>query len=566
MLKRIAGIFLFSVLTFLTGQAQLTLSPYSRYGLGETFGFSSTRNYSMGGLGIGSANYNSVNVSNPASYAALRYTTLDLSSYFAYVKQNDANGKSENLTGGFHNFSLAFRTNKNIGLSVGIGPYSSVGYDVRLQDSILVDTAYEKYSLLYRGDGGLNQAYFGISVRFIKRLFVGVNFSYLFGTSNYSYTSVFSNANYKPFNYRDEVTIKGFLPRIGVQYQDTIKFKVLVDEVKEGARVKSQFQKELGILGKSKNKLSIKKAELDVKDKEVRAFKAEIEKERNVLQGKIDELRKVPGVDEKAIIKLERQDRVLARKRKRKEQAQQKSVRKWKDQDRRLAKQIQFYTRRIEEIDDKVAKIEAGTLERKVKKDRKILYRIGGIIDPPMNVSGERVIEYSNPSVIDTLGGTVKSKVGLPLRYGFGFTLTQPAKWTAGVDVSVDNWKTLKYFGEPNTLTNAIKFNVGGEYIPDYYSSKFHKRIAYRAGAYYERTLFNKNGTQISEMGVTAGVGVPIGRPERGLEALMFSRINLGLSYGIRGTTTNNLVKEGILMFRLGVNLNDRWFIRRRFD
>ena len=34
--------------------AQISLSPYSRYGLGDIYSPTNTRNYAMGGIGIGS--------------------------------------------------------------------------------------------------------------------------------------------------------------------------------------------------------------------------------------------------------------------------------------------------------------------------------------------------------------------------------------------------------------------------------------------------------------------------------------------------------------------------------
>ena len=50
--KRILGLSLLFIFTAITLQAQLTLSSYSRFGLGSIFEPNSTRNFAMGGLGL----------------------------------------------------------------------------------------------------------------------------------------------------------------------------------------------------------------------------------------------------------------------------------------------------------------------------------------------------------------------------------------------------------------------------------------------------------------------------------------------------------------------------------
>src|SRR5687768_959217 len=62
---------------FLSAQAQTENSPYSRYGLGDIVPGQNILNRGMGGVTAAYSDFHTVNFTNPASYAKLKYTTLD---------------------------------------------------------------------------------------------------------------------------------------------------------------------------------------------------------------------------------------------------------------------------------------------------------------------------------------------------------------------------------------------------------------------------------------------------------------------------------------------------------
>ena len=66
------------------------------------------------------------------------------------------------------------------------------------------------------------------------------------------------------------------------------------------------------------------------------------------------------------------------------------------------------------------------------------------------------------------------------------------------------------------------------------------------------------NDQSIKEFGMTFGVGIPVGN--------MFSNLNLALEVGRRGTTDANLVEEKFANFKMSLSLNDRWFIKRKYN
>jgi hypothetical protein len=66
------------------------------------------------------------------------------------------------------------------------------------------------------------------------------------------------------------------------------------------------------------------------------------------------------------------------------------------------------------------------------------------------------------------------------------------------------------------------------------------------------------NNRQITDFGITFGVGLPVYRSK--------STINIAAEFGKKGTTEDNLVLEDYFRLNLMVNLYDLWFIKRRFD
>ena len=65
------------------------------------------------------------------------------------------------------------------------------------------------------------------------------------------------------------------------------------------------------------------------------------------------------------------------------------------------------------------------------------------------------------------------------------------------------------------------------------------------------------NNIPLTESGISFGMGIPLG----GL-----SNANIGLEFSQRGQKENNLVKESQIALRIGLSLNDAWFIKRQYN
>ena len=203
---------------------ELTLSPYSRYGVGDIFNTSSTRNAAMGGIGVATDNYFSVNRINPASYADMLFTTLDISGFGQYSQLRTRTDSENQLTSGFQNLSLGFPTNKKLALAIGFSPYSAVGYNISSQRQVMLDTLRTEVTN-YQGQGGLNQAFMGMASRMLKdRLRLGANLHYTFGNTNYAREALLLTdvANSQPVLVQEDIFVGGLGWQGGFIFADTV--------------------------------------------------------------------------------------------------------------------------------------------------------------------------------------------------------------------------------------------------------------------------------------------------------------------------------------------------------
>jgi hypothetical protein len=144
-------------------------------------------------------------------------------------------------------------------------------------------------------------------------------------------------------------------------------------------------------------------------------------------------------------------------------------------------------------------------------------------------------------------------------RMGLGFGKNK--KWFLGVQHNLIKSATFKndFFVRKNIrYRDAKQWTVGGFYIPNYASfTSFWSRVVYRFGYRTEQTSMIVNNIPLTESGISFGMGIPLG----GL-----SNANIGLEFSQRGQKENNLVKESQIALRIGLSLNDAWFIKRQYN
>jgi hypothetical protein len=192
-----------------------------------------------------------------------------------------------------------------------------------------------------------------------------------------------------------------------------------------------------------------------------------------------------------------------------------------------------------------------------------LVYAIGDKINARRYIAIERRIsDLEQNNFNDTIVKNEKGKVVLPSKLTFGISLEKEYKWAIMADVSYQNWANYRGVQETDTLGRSLSISLGGQYIPNFTSIQrgFWRRTIFQAGFQYLRTPFVVRNNVINEFSARLGMCIPLTKQGT------FSMINLALVAGRRGTTQNNLIRENFLRIHLGATINDRWFIKPKFN
>ncbi|MDI9256512.1 hypothetical protein [Flavobacterium sedimenticola] len=165
------------------------------------------------------------------------------------------------------------------------------------------------------------------------------------------------------------------------------------------------------------------------------------------------------------------------------------------------------------------------------------------------------VVESQDIDVADT-------EIKLPSKLAIGTGYGEVKKWLVGGEVTLINNSVMsnRFVDiEGATFENSVRYSLGGYYIPNYNSySSYFKKITYRAGLRYENTGLVIQNKSITDFAATLGFGLPLSGT--------FSKINIGLEMGKRGTQYYNLVEENYFNISVGLSFSDKWFVKRKFD
>jgi hypothetical protein len=187
-------------------------------------------------------------------------------------------------------------------------------------------------------------------------------------------------------------------------------------------------------------------------------------------------------------------------------------------------------------------------------------FTVGAVFANQQNLRTE-----TNINVIDIDSNVLRNKAtvgnyNIPTSYGIGFSLTRNKKYTLVADYKFQNWSSLRSTTGDFFYENSQRASVGIEIS--------NKKVAYntlyetsffQAGFYYNKTYLIVNGTPINDIGGSIGMGV---NSKRSILSLL-----VVLQYGIKGTTTNNLLRENYGNLSFIFSMRDFWYTRgRKFD
>ncbi len=484
-----------------------TVSPYSRYGLGDFQFNGGLINTAMGGGGIGLRNDSLIpqyiNIANPASITSHQLVNYEIGLTSNTVKVENTTGSGTFNRTTLSHFAMAFPVKKYWGAAFGLIPYSAVGYNVAVQDSIQ-NIGSVQYK--YEGSGGISQVFLANAIRpfggmprkfllssdydalraaqdtnairskmkfrnHLSNISVGVNVSYLFGSLVNIRRDVFPDS-LQTFNTKitKYTTFKDVYVSGGLQY--TFRFP-----------------------------LTLNPAYIALEDTAVTNTKvfgnAYYFKTNNILDTAKLFIRK-PGV--------------------------------------RITFGAVFAA-------PNALVVSYDLLAQTYKQ-------IGNI-------------ELVKDTVVNDLA--VASRVNLPMMGGFGFALKKDYKWMFQADYTVQMWEDFTYLGNPVGLKNSQRVTAGFQFQPNLAGrGNFLGATQYRLGARWYQSYLELNNIRLTEMTVNFGMAFPL--PYRTRMGEPISRISLNFEAGQRGTTDGGLLKESFIRATLGLTINDRWFMRYKLD
>ena len=198
-----------------------TNSPYTRYGYGVLADRSFGSGRAMGGIGYGLRSSEQINPMNPASYSSMDSLTFlfDFGVSGQLSRFDDGVNKQSDTNGNIEYIAMQFPISRRLALSFGLLPYSFVGYNY----GIKVTDTDAPYINQFIGRGGLNEVYGGASIDiWKKRLSLGANVGYFFGTITHNSNVLLEGDSPYPVHRREELSVRDIKLDFGMQYTHPI--------------------------------------------------------------------------------------------------------------------------------------------------------------------------------------------------------------------------------------------------------------------------------------------------------------------------------------------------------
>ena len=196
-------------------------SPYSRYGYGDINPNQNILNRSMGGMSIAYWDLQSINFTNPASYAQLKLTTFDVGLEYTsrtLRSNNPDEGKYQSayLIPSYLNIGFNLSKKRNWGMNLGLRPNSRISYEVNSRTRL---PGIDSVGYLFTGNGGSYQLFAGMAYG-SKNLTIGFNAGWIFGNRFTGTKMLFNNdtVHYRQANYTDSSHFGGLFAKVGIQY------------------------------------------------------------------------------------------------------------------------------------------------------------------------------------------------------------------------------------------------------------------------------------------------------------------------------------------------------------
>lgn len=145
-----------------------------------------------------------------------------------------------------------------------------------------------------------------------------------------------------------------------------------------------------------------------------------------------------------------------------------------------------------------------------------------------------------------------------PQTVGAGVSYLWNNRLLIGADVTWMELSKVKYYSQENVFTDRFVYALGAEYVHNPLSKNYVELMRFRLGANYSNSYVKVNGSDYNKWAITCGIGFPLPNTK--------TTLNLHFEYGQQGSVKNIGLVEQYGKIGIGVSLNERWFVKRRFN
>ncbi|HAW51158.1 MAG TPA: hypothetical protein DCX54_02345 [Flavobacteriales bacterium] len=165
--------------------------------------------------------------------------------------------------------------------------------------------------------------------------------------------------------------------------------------------------------------------------------------------------------------------------------------------------------------------------------------------------------------VIDTVSfeENASNSIILPPKLGLGVLLSRSEKFSFGVDLEYVKWSVSNY-NTINGLNDVLTIRTGAEYTGKDNGYKLRMGLRYGQLPISLTNPNDKSEIKLDEVALSFGVVVPI----RSKDKLTLTEMNFGAEIGKRGKNVTGALLEQYINVHVGLTLNNKWFIKRKYD
>jgi hypothetical protein len=198
------------------------------------------------------------------------------------------------------------------------------------------------------------------------------------------------------------------------------------------------------------------------------------------------------------------------------------------------------------------------TFSKKNEMNFGLTYQYSGQLKGLKNSSLSRYLENNFTQVGSPISVSSEESISfnLPKKLSFGISYGLIDKYRIGLDINLANWTSNEF--NNTSIQNTQEFILGGEITPDNRNvTSYLMRVTYRFGFNYCKLPYLVQNNSIDEFGINFGASFPVA----GL-----STLDLAIKFGERGTIENGLINESFTQIVLGLTINEKWFIKRKYN